>query len=93
MREQDQRKSLKAHKRAALSGMGLNDDFADDVADIIAAAEGATRSQGCAALYPRSPLHPVAARAAPGSCTNTNTVVMEAPGKRRARGRARGAAA
>ncbi len=51
-RAQDQRKSLKAHRRAALSGKGLNDDFADDVADIIAAADGAGRSAGCAAAAP-----------------------------------------
>ena len=37
---QDQRKSLKAQRRAALSGRALNDDFADDVAELVAAAEG-----------------------------------------------------
>lgn len=41
----DQRRSLKAHKRAALSGKGLNDDFADDVAELVAATEGVSRSE------------------------------------------------
>lgn len=40
MAVQEQRKSLKAQRRAALSGKALNDDFADDVAELVAAAGG-----------------------------------------------------
>jgi hypothetical protein len=38
---QEQRKGLKAQRRAALSGKALHDDFADDVAELVAAAGGA----------------------------------------------------
>jgi len=42
---QEQRKGLKAQRRAALSGKALQDDFADDVAELVAATEGGCANQ------------------------------------------------
>jgi hypothetical protein len=44
---QEQRKGLKAQRRAALSGKALHDDFADDVAELVAAAGGADGYEHC----------------------------------------------
>ena len=47
-RAQEQRKAVKAQRRAGLSGKALLDDFGDDVADLVDMADGLGRQPGCA---------------------------------------------
>jgi len=51
LRAQEQRKAVKAQRRAGLSGKALLDDFGDDVADLVDMADGLGRQSGCAAFY------------------------------------------
>ena len=53
--QQEQRKAVKAQRRAGLSGKALLDDFGDDVADLVDMADGLGRQSGCALLLTFEP--------------------------------------
>ena len=71
--EQEQRKAVKAQRRAGLSGKALLDDFGDDVADLVDMADGLGRQSGCVRCFASELAMPFRALAAPRPCTRIST--------------------